>query len=60
MNIHDILTDEELKMLLLKEADIDNHNVISHVQNKPTFIPRSMRHKKKKSLWDKLFKKTPV
>lgn len=52
----DILTEEELRMLLSK----DDSMIVSKSPELPpseelsSFIPRSMKHRRKSSLWDKI------
>jgi hypothetical protein len=56
MDPRDILTDEELKMLLSNDPELKPRAEDS--EHPPILLPRSSKHTKKKSIWATLFKKS--
>jgi len=56
MDPRDILTEEELKMLLSNDPEVKSR--VENAEHIPILTPRSSKHKKKKSFWATLFRKT--
>jgi hypothetical protein len=55
MDPRNMLTDEELKMLLADESELKSK--AENSEQNSVLAPRSSKHKQKKSLWSILFKK---